>query len=83
MAWKKDDAAARQGGVLGLGGANPPKDHIQGNSNDPEVTGTSGAGTTLTPDPERVENPTGSLHRGKGATSIDMGAGGDGNDIKP
>ena len=83
MAWKKDNDATRQGGVLGLGGANPPKDRIEGQGNDPEVTGTSGRGESLSPDPERVESATGSLHRGKGATSIDMGAGGEGNDIKP
>ena len=83
MAWKKDNDATRQGGVLGLGGANPPKDRIEGGATDPEVAGTSGQGATLRPDPERVEGATGSLHRGKGATSIDMGAGGEGNDIKP
>ena len=72
--------------VLGLGGVMPDKkrDEARGaESADPEVAGTSGSsGPTLREDPERV-SATGSLHRGKGATSIDMGAGGEGNDIKP
>ena len=79
MAWKKDKDAA-QGGILGLGGANPPKDKI-GDQRD-EV-GTSGEGPTLRPEPAVVEGATGSLHRGKGATGIDMGAGGNGTDIEP
>ena len=75
------------GDVLGLGGVMPDKKRDNDRANDqpdPEVAGTSGStGPTLRPDPERAVSATGSLHRGKGATSIDMGAGGEGNDIKP
>jgi hypothetical protein len=81
MAWKKDNDTMRQGEVLGLGGAVPVKD--RSNDQSDKVSGTSGQGPTLRPEPEIVEGGTGSLHSGKGATSIDMGAGGEGNDIKP
>ena len=81
MAWKKDKDAAQQGSVLGLGGANPPSDR---NESNPAVTGTSGrsSGSPLRDEPEE-KSATGSLKQSKGATGIDMGAGGEGTDIKP
>jgi hypothetical protein len=81
MAWKKDNDT-RQDGVLGLGGANPPRDRVEG-SQDPEVAGTAGLSTDVGADPDRTDGATGSMHRSKGATGIDMGAGGEGTDIKP
>jgi hypothetical protein len=81
MGWRKDKDATQQGSVLGLGGISPSRDQHD-RSHDPEVAGTSGS-SAASPDPERAESATGSLHRSKGATGIDMGAGGNGTDIKP
>jgi hypothetical protein len=80
MGWRKGKDMTQQGSVLGLGGANPAKDRQD--KQDPEVAGTSGT-STVSSDPERPVSATGSLHRSKGATGIDMGAGGNGTDIKP
>ena len=69
---------ANRDSVLGIGNVTP--DRPRDERNNDETVGTSGH--TLTPDPERAP-ATGSLHPSKGATGIDMGAGGEGTDIEP
>lgn len=78
MAWKKDENATNE--VLGLGGVMP--DRVRDGS-DPVRENTDSVGTAGTAgDVERITG-TGSLERTKGATGIDMGAGGNGTDIEP
>ena len=69
---------ANRDSVLGIGNVTPdrPRDEREPR----ESAGTSGH--TLSDDPERA-SATGSLQPSKGATGIDMGAGGEGTDIKP
>jgi hypothetical protein len=84
MADRNDDARdKRQGDVLGLGG----------------ITGGTPHGSTAAPESEEArrrrrmregadhmtgpEDVTDATPRGAGATSIDMGAGGEGTDIEP
>ena len=69
---------ANRDSVLGIGNVTPdrPRDEREPR----ESVGTSGH--TLPDDPERAP-ATGSLRPSKGATGIDMGAGGDGTDIEP
>lgn len=79
MAWKKSDENATNE-VLGLGGVMPDRvkdgsEPVRDSSDSVGTAGTAG-------DVERITG-TGSLERTKGATGIDMGAGGNGTDIEP
>ena len=72
---------ANRDSVLGIGNVTPDRPRNERNENEPrEGVGTSGH--TLSDDPERTP-ATGSLQPSKGATGIDMGAGGEGTDIEP
>lgn len=66
-----DDDRAPSGDVLGIGRANPPRDHVP--SSDDHV------GLTET---ETGRAGSREVQRSPGATSIDMGAGGTGTDIE-
>lgn len=80
---ERDSSTEREGDVLGLSGITVPK--MPGDlsaSNDPEEVRqrrTRAMGPESDPQVER-EDP---YQQGKGATGIDMGAGGSGTDIKP
>lgn len=75
MAWKKsDEADRRMDEVLGIRDVKP--------DNDPkpvEERESVGDAGEVTP----VAGRTGGLRQTKGATGIDMGAGGEGTDIEP
>lgn len=75
MAWKRsDEADKRADEVLGLRDVEP--------DNDPKPAGereSVGAAGDVTP----VADRTGGPRQTKGATGIDMGAGGEGTDIEP
>jgi hypothetical protein len=75
MAWKRsDDADKRADEVLGIRDVkpdNPPKPDDERDS--------VGAAGEVTPTADRM----GGMRQTKGATGIDMGAGGDGTDIEP
>jgi hypothetical protein len=75
MAWKKsNETDKRADEVLGIRDVTP--------DNDPkplEERESVGAAGEVQPTADRM----GGLRRTKGATGIDMGAGGDGTDIKP
>ena len=74
MAWKKsDEPEVRTNKVLGLGGVTPDRQHQPGEER--EGVGTAG-------EVEPIAS-TGSAQPTKGATGIDMGAGGNGTDIEP
>ena len=70
---------ANRDSVLGIGNVTP--DRSRDESNPRESVGTSGH-SVAPDDPERAP-AAGSLHPSKGATGIDMGAGGEGTDIEP
>jgi hypothetical protein len=73
---------ANRDSVLGIGNVTPDRSRDEGEPRD--VTGTDATGTsghTIADDPERAP-ATGSLRPSKGATGIDMGAGGNGTDIE-
>lgn len=84
MADKKEDSM-RGTEVLGLGGVTPDRANRDGVRRDPlvpldddnkyEGVGTAGE--------VRRTDATGSITRTKGATGIDMGAGGEGTGIEP
>jgi hypothetical protein len=71
---------ANRDSVLGIGNVTPDRPRREREGEGEEHVGTSGR--TIAPDPERAP-ATGSLHPSKGATGIDMGAGGEGTDIEP
>jgi len=75
MAWKRsDEADTRTNEVLGIGSVksdNAPKPAAER-----ESVGTAGE---VTPVADRM----GGMRQTKGATGIDMGAGGEGTDIEP
>jgi len=73
MAWKNSDEKDRTS-VLGLGGVTPDRTRQPGDA-PAEPVGTAGEIETV--------SRTGSLRPSKGATGIDMGAGGEGTDIEP
>ena len=84
---ERDDTAGvdspREGDVLGLGGAAVPKmpgDPVT--ENDPESTRRRRARALGTEEDPRVDRKD-PYQQGKGATGIDMGAGGSGTDIEP
>ncbi len=60
------------GDVLGIGDANPPRDHVPSKDNSLGVTDTDTPGHAGSRE----------VQRSPGATSIDMGAGGTGTDIE-
>ena len=71
---QKDKDKARGSDILGLGGVSPDRPASERQNDEREGVGTAG-------DIERT-NATGSLRQTKGATGIDMGAGGEGTDIE-
>lgn len=75
MAWKKsDEADTSTNDLLGIGAVkpdNPPKPEDERES--------VGAAGEVTPTADRM----GGMRQTKGATGIDMGAGGEGTDIEP
>ncbi|MDQ3068992.1 MAG: hypothetical protein M3R55_04610 [Acidobacteriota bacterium] len=78
MAWKRDGETERKGDVLGLSGAVIPTEREEGIDRPSNGEGVGAAGEV-----ERIADPMGGLKRSKGATGIDMGAGGNGTDIEP
>jgi len=77
---RDDDEPVRQGDILGLGGALPPK-----SSNEPstsfekDVTRNS---ESVRDDDEDMREDDTAYKRHPGATGIDMGAGGSGTDVE-
>jgi hypothetical protein len=84
MGRSKKDRNKRAGDILGLGG--PDSSVINRES---EFPNTSSAGTDearrrqrMSEGADEVTSGTGEIHRGSGATGIDMGSGGEGTDIE-
>ncbi len=78
-----DEVATRDGDVLGLGGSAVPK--MPGDpsaSDDPESVRRGRERAMGVEEDPRVERED-PYQQGKGATGIDMGAGGRGTDMKP
>jgi hypothetical protein len=79
----RDDEVAREGDVLGLGGTDVPKAPGDPTASDDPESVRHRRERALSPDDDPRVDREDPYQRGKGATGIQMGAGGSGTDIKP